>query len=170
MARDSPRVCASCVFWVWGSSHFSVKQDPSLLRYVLYSCFHLWPHIPSAMSRKFSWDLFFCGPLEGIAFCSAPNPNCSAVKSSWPIRPQKRSEVRNLEDLTDVTVRGWNYCRKWVHNTFFVPTAKSHALLPNHIPYISPIQIVIYCMMYILIVQYRHTDYCIDNLNKSSLY
>ena len=70
------------------------------------------------LSRKFSWDLFFCGPLEGIAFYSAPNPNCSAVKSSWPIRPQKRSEVRNLEDLTDVTVRGWNYCRKWVHNTF----------------------------------------------------
>lgn len=122
------------------------------------------------LSRKFSWDLFFCGPLEGIAFYSAPNPNCSAVKSSWPIRPQKRSEVRNLEDLTDVTVREWNYCRKWVHNTFFVPTAKSHALLPNHIPYIFPIQIVIYCTMYILIIQYRHTDYCIDNHNKSSLY
>lgn len=127
MARDSPRVCASCVFWVWRSSHVSVKQDPSLLRYVLYSCFHLWPHIPSA-------SVFVCpGNFPGICFSVAlwkvshfaPLQIRTAALSKAAGRSGRKWLLECAESrvlyLTDVTVRGWNYCRKWVHNTFFVP-------------------------------------------------
>ena len=59
----------------------------------LMSCIHVFTcdhtsHLPNCLPSVF----VCCGPVAGIAFCSGPNPNCSAVKSSWPIRPQKRRE------------------------------------------------------------------------------